>query len=392
MSWQGPSANNAAKRDGRRKCGNQAKIRGIKKKKLPQKPKGWHCQFFPLIFRTMANRHLARSVVLQVLFERDSLGGAMTPDEVQSRLSDYAKEFGARESDMPFMKELLQMVIAKQKEIDGVIEVAAPEWPLEKIAAVDRNILRLGLAELLYADRSQVPEKVAINEAIELAKSFGSASSSRFVNGVLGAVYVELGEPGKNDGAARKKGGSNSGKMPTEHLAGAVVYARSKGEVYLAFVHDIFGHWTISKGKVEENEDVRSGAIREIKEEMGLDIKIKEELGVNEYIANDSKIEGGKKRKRVTYFLAESPFSELKLGPSGGLDDAQWFPLSSVGELNFYDDTLKIIIPAINALARRNPDPQKPEIQENVEGQKKVEEKEESHEARVERRGGRRHR
>jgi len=340
----------------------------------------------------MANRHLARSVVLQVLFERDSSGGTMIKEDCEKRLVEYSKEFGARESDMSFMKQLLQSAMAKQKEIDEVITRAAPEWPLDKIAAIDRNVLRLGLTELLYADRAQVPAKVAINEAIELAKSFGSNSSGRFVNGVLGAVYVELGEPGKNEGAARKKESQRPAKMPTEHLAGAVVYAKSAGETYLAFVHDIFGHWTISKGKVEENEDVRSGAIREIKEEMGLDIKIKEELGVNEYIANDSKIEGGKKRKRVTYFLAESPFSELKLGPSGGLDDAQWFPLSSVGELNFYDDTLKIIIPAINALARRNPDPQKPEIQENVEGQKKVEEKEESHEARVERRGGRRHR
>ena len=141
--------------------------------------------------------------------------------------------------------------------------------------------------------------------------------------------------------------------MPTEHLAGAVVYARQGGETYLAFVHDIFGHWTISKGKVEEGEDVRQGAIREIQEEMGLTIKIIEELGVNEYIANDSKVEGGKKKKRVTYFLAESPFSDLKLGPSGGLDDAQWFPLASVGDLNFYDDTLKIIIPAINLLAQK---------------------------------------
>ena len=316
----------------------------------------------------------------------------MIKEDCEKRLVEYSKEFGARESDMSFMKQLLQSAMAKQKEIDEVITRAAPEWPLDKIAAIDRNVLRLGLTELLYADRAQVPAKVAINEAIELAKSFGSNSSGRFVNGVLGAVYVELGEPGKNEGAARKKESQKPVKMPTEHLAGAVVYAKSAGETYLAFVHDIFGHWTISKGKVEENEDVRSGAIREIKEEMGLDIKIKEELGVNEYIANDSKIEGGKKRKRVTYFLAESPFSELKLGPSGGLDDAQWFPLSSVGELNFYDDTLKIIIPAINALARRNPDPQKPEIQENVEGQKKVEEKEESHEARVERRGGRRHR
>jgi len=300
----------------------------------------------------MANRHLARSVVLQVLFERDASDKKLTTDEAFSRLSEYAKEFGARDSDMTFMKELLQTALAKQKEIDEVIVRAAPEWPLEKISAIDRNILRLGLTELLFADRAQVPAKVAINEAIELAKSFGSASSGRFVNGVLGAVYIELGEPGKNEGSTRKNE-LPKGKMPTEHLAGAVVYARQGGETYLAFVHDIFGHWTISKGKVEEGEDVRQGAIREIQEEMGLTIKIIEELGVNEYIANDSKVEGGKKKKRVTYFLAESPFSDLKLGPSGGLDDAQWFPLASVGDLNFYDDTLKIIIPAINLLAQK---------------------------------------
>lgn len=276
----------------------------------------------------------------------------MTTDQSYARLADYGQEFGARDSDMPFMKNLLQTAVAKQKEIDEVIVRAAPEWPIEKIAAIDRNVLRLGLTELLFADRAQVPAKVAINEAIELAKSFGSASSGRFVNGVLGAVYVELGEPGKNEGGTRKEASQKPAKMPTEHLAGAVVYARSEGETYMAFVHDIFGHWTISKGKIEEGEDIQAGAVREIKEEMGLDIKIMQELGVNEYIANDSKIEGGKKRKRVSYFLAEAPFTELKLGPSGGLDDAQWFPLAAVGDLNFYDDTLKIIVPAINALAR----------------------------------------
>ena len=335
----------------------------------------------------MANRHLARSVVLQVLFERDSSDGKMTSDEAISRLLDYGKEFGARDSDMPFMKELLSTAIAKQKEIDEVIVRAAPEWPIDRIAAIDRNILRLGLTELLFSDRTQVPAKVAINEAIELAKSFGSASSGRFVNGVLGAVYVELGEPGKNEGGMRKDAGQKPVKMPTEHLAGAVVYARSEGETYLAFVHDIFGHWTLSKGKIEDGEDIQAGAIREIKEEMGLDITIVQELGVNEYVANDSKVEGGKKRKRVSYFLAESAFSELRLGSSGGLDDAQWFPLSAVGDLNFYDDTLKIIVPAINVLARKTPDAEEP-----VEAQKPVEEREETRESRVESRGGRRRR
>ena len=303
----------------------------------------------------MANRHLARSVVLQVLFERDSSSGALSHDECVSRLQSYSQEFGARDSDMPFMTQLLQTAVAKQKEIDTVIVKAAPEWPLEKIAAIDRNILRLGLTELLFSDRAQVPAKVAINVAIEIAKNFGSASSGRFVNGVLGAVYVELGEPGKNEGAARKQGpgGQGMGKMPVEQLGGAVVYAKHEGETYLAFVHDIFGHWTISKGKTQGGEDVKTGTMRSIKEELGLDVTLREELGVNEYTANDPEVKGGKKRKRVTYFLAESPFSDIKLGSSGGLDDAQWFPLSQVGSLNFYDDTLKIIIPAINILAQK---------------------------------------
>jgi len=302
----------------------------------------------------MANRHLARSVVLQVLFERDASDGKMRAGDAESRLKEYAQEFGARESDMPFMANLLQTVIAKQKEIDEVIVRAAPEWPLEKISAIDRNILRVGLGELLYADRTQVPAKVAINEAIELAKSFGSASSGRFVNGVLGAVYVVLGEPGKSEGSGRKKEVAKPGKMPVEELVGAVVYAREASDVYLALVHDIFGHWTLSKGKLQEGESQNDGAIRKVKEEIGLDAKIEEQLGENEYIANDSNAQGGKKRRHATYFLARAKFHDLVLKREGGLDDAQWFPLASVGDLNFYDDILPVVTRAINILAQKD--------------------------------------
>ena len=87
----------------------------------------------------------------------------------------------------------------------------------------------------------------------------------------------------------------------------------------------------------------------------------------------------------MSYFLAESAFTDLHLGSSGGLDDAQWFPLGSVGDLNFYDDTLKIIVPAINVLARKTSG-----SEAEVEAQKPVEEREETHESRIERRGGRR--
>lgn len=300
----------------------------------------------------MANRHLARSVVLQVLFERDTAANKMSAADVESRLKDYTKEFGARDSDMAFMKQLVETAIAKQKEIDEVIVKAAPEWPLEKIAIIDRNVLRLGLTELLFADRTQVPAKVAINEAIELAKTFGSASSGRFVNGVLGAVYIELGEPGKTDGIPRKKEGQKSGPMQVEELVGAVVYAREKGEVYLALVHDIFGHWTLSKGKLLEGESQEDGVKRKVTEEMGLEVTVDENLGENEYIANDSE-NGGKKRRHATYYLARTDFRDLTLKRAGGLDDAQWFPLAAVGDLNFYDDILPVVTRAINLLAQK---------------------------------------
>lgn len=301
----------------------------------------------------MANRHLARSAVLQVLFERDASAGRMTNDQALGRLAEYAEEFGTRDSDTAFMRTLLQLVISKQKEVDEVIVRAAPEWPLDKIAAIDRAILRLGLSELLFADRAQVPAKVAINEAIELAKAYGGASSSKFVNGVMGAVYVDLGEPGKTEGVGRKKEVSTPGRMMVDELVGAVVYAREGNDVYLALVHDIFGHWTLSKGKLQEGEAREAGVARKIREELGLNVQVEMQIGENEYIANDPSADGGKKRRHATYFLARSEFNDLITKQDGGLDDAQWFPLAAVGDLNLYDDILPVVMRAIGTIAQR---------------------------------------
>lgn len=250
------------------------------------------------------------------------------------------------------MEDLLKGTLSRKEDLDLVIGKAAPEWPLERIAPVDRNVLRLGLYELLFADRDKVPAKVAINEAIELAKSFGGENSGRFVNGVLGAVYKELGEPGKDEVSKKKKDVPYE-EMPVQHLGGAVVFARQGKDVYLALVHDIFGHWTLSKGKIGDNPDIANetieeGTIREIKEEIGLDITIREKLGENEYVASDPKL--GKKRKHVTYFLAESPFTEVKLEQKGGLDDARWFRLQDALDLNFYEDMLPIVTKAVQSL------------------------------------------
>jgi len=310
------------------------------------------------------NRHLSRSVVLQTLFELDfdaeakALEGNGRPrasnEDALALLRKNKDEFAPGSGDAAFMETLLLNVLAKKGELDAIIEKAAPEWPIDKISVIDRNVLRLGLCELLFADRSEVPAKVAINEAIELGKSFGGDKSGGFVNGVLGAVYKEIGEPGKSEkGKRKKKPDVPYEKMPVEMLGGAVVFAREEGDVYLALVHDIFGHWTLSKGRVEEGENVEEGTIREIKEELGLDITIVTKLGENEYVANDP--EQGKKRKHVTYFLAEAPFKEIRsLEDKGGLDDAKWFKLAGILDLNFYDDILPIVTKAINLLLKKD--------------------------------------
>src|SRR6185369_1678637 len=150
----------------------------------------------------MANRHLSRSIVLQSLFEWDFSHKNST--EAMDIFARNAEEFAPGMGDFSFMETLVKGVLDKQKDIDLIIEKAAPDWPIDKISVMDRNILRIGLYELLFSDRSQVPPKVAINEAIELSKTFGGETSSKFVNGVLGAVYKELGEPGKEETSKEK--------------------------------------------------------------------------------------------------------------------------------------------------------------------------------------------
>lgn len=291
----------------------------------------------------MANRHLARSVVLQTLFEWDTTH--VSEAEARAILARNGAEFGGDDADMPFMETLLTGVLAKKEDIDLITAKAAPEWPLERIAPVDRNILRLGLFELLFADRSQVPAKVAINEAIELAKTFGGESSGRFINGVLGAVYKEIGEPGKDE---KGKSKLKREDLPLEKLGGAIVYAKHDGQYYLALVHDVFGHWTLSKGHIQNDPTPEKGVERVVKEEMGLTAKVEAQVGENEYVASHP--EKGKVRKHVWFFLAASEFEPIQLKRSGGLDDAKWFRLQDILDLNFYDDMLPIVTAAVQKL------------------------------------------
>lgn len=167
----------------------------------------------------MANRHLSRSIVLQSLYEWDfnnfrntqkmenlyGIKDAQDDPNLKEAVEHNIEKFGPGIEDPSFTWKIVRGIVERLKKIDKIIEKGAPEWPIEQIAVIDRNVLRIGIYELLFANREEVPPKVAINEAIELAKTFGGESSGKFINGVLGTIYREIGEPMKDDSTEKAK-------------------------------------------------------------------------------------------------------------------------------------------------------------------------------------------
>ncbi len=149
----------------------------------------------------MSNRHLARTLSMQTLYEWDFNGkkGKSLVDNVRENMKKFAPDF----DDGGFAESIVEGVIENLDEIDKTIEKYAPEWPLDQITIVDRNVLRIGIFELKY--NPDIPPKVAINEAIELAKGFGGESSGKFVNGVLGAIFRDIeGREGEEGNRGKK--------------------------------------------------------------------------------------------------------------------------------------------------------------------------------------------
>jgi N utilization substance protein B len=158
----------------------------------------------------MGSRHLSRSVAMQSLYEWDFSEKKL---DLEGIIERNIQEFSPGMEDETFIWELAVGVVKYLKEINKIIKKAAPQWPIDQISIVDRNILRIGIYELLYEDEKAVPPKVAINEAIELAKSFGGENSGKFVNGVLGTVFELISDQKESSKkSTKKKKGKKSSK------------------------------------------------------------------------------------------------------------------------------------------------------------------------------------
>jgi N utilization substance protein B len=177
-----------------------------------------------------SNRHLGRIIALQTLYEQDFRRDS---DDATFDLSEVLKRniarYEATIDDTTFIEELVAGVDGEQDQLDAVLQPLAPEWPISQIARMDRVILRMGAYELLHSQ--SVPPKVVINEAVELAKAFGSTNSSKFVNGVLGTLLrKQQGDDTPADSTAKASATSDDTPDITEEDAKEARPAKEKDD------------------------------------------------------------------------------------------------------------------------------------------------------------------
>jgi len=278
----------------------------------------------------MANRHLARTIALQALFEWDFTNAE---HDVLESLDYDQQEFAPDFDDQGFALNLVRQVIKHRREIDKLIVEFAPEWPLDQITLVDRNVLRIGIYELKLSQ--EIPPKVAINEAIELAKAFGGDASGKFINGVLGSIYKEMMTKGEKQTLASQG--------IKEISAGGMIYHQTEESYQFVLVLDAYGKWTFPKGHVEEGETLEKVALRELNEETGLKkLKVIEYLGETEVKVHKPEVKPF--RKLIKYFLVEAQDTDL-LQPSQEvteIKEVKWFSKDEALEILGYDNAKDI--------------------------------------------------
>jgi N utilization substance protein B len=277
----------------------------------------------------MSNRHLARTLALQTLFEWDFNGQS---EDLLDILKYNFQEFAVEFDDNDFSTGLVLGVQKHQAEIDALIKKYAPEWPLEQITNTDRNCLRIGIYELKYDPN--IPPKVAINEAIELAKTYGGDSSGKFINGVLGSIYKEMEAAGLKQNMEEK--------IDRETSVGGVVYLPQADQYKIAMILNAYGKWALPKGHIEQAEDQTTAVLREVEEETGLkNLEVQDYLGQSEFKIKSP--QATTVLKTVHFYLIKSQDDKIVVPQADELKDVQWFDPATAYAKADYENVKEIL-------------------------------------------------
>lgn len=300
----------------------------------------------------MLTRHKSREIVLQTLFNLDFRFGVNNMNEekaleIYENIGKTLYGFSKEDNDN-FSKKLLVEILKNKESIDKIIIKTTPDWGLEKTGILDRNILRLGLCEMLFSGLG-VPPRVVINESIELAKTFGQKKSYKFVSGVLGTIYETANLEERN-----KKLDSKTKKVVKKKKVGALPYYLKGEDIMILMAHNIFNKWTLPKGSFDNSLKSIEGNLEMImKEKLNAEGIVEERLGENKYRAGENKKEIISKSISYYLFNITNP-NEVKLNKERkGLNNLKWISLKKFKEIDKYDDLEKVFEKGIKLILEK---------------------------------------
>ena len=291
------------------------------------------------------SRRDIRACIIQSLYEADFNDVPIEQDEFIKIYNRITKHTNPELENNQFAITIIKGIVSHYDNINKIIEEVATNWSMDKIGILDRNILRLGIYEILNGKTLDVPGRVALNEAIELSKMFLNETAKNFINGVLGNVYNEVKDESEEEYSSKK--------ITNQQSVGSLVYyanPETKNIKYI-LIKDIFNRWSLPKSKLLEKESVKDGAMRVVKDELSITATPSTEIGSNEYISHAPE---GSIRKQVKYLIAKTNTLEFTLKHSEGLDEASWFDEEEVKKLKLYSDMKEIIFNGIALIREEN--------------------------------------
>ncbi len=290
-------------------------------------------------------RNETRIAVVQVLYYADISNSLDSLDFLFEKYNYIKNELHDVDIDDSYAKKVIEGIVSKRNEIDELMNKVATEWPVEKMDILDRNILRLGVFEVLFNKTLETPPKVAVNEAIEVSKKLSGIKSSKFINGILGTILSNI-DIKKQEEVGRK----------VKKYVSVFVYKVLDEKPLFLLIRDIWNKWTIPKGEILPSDTIYPSAFKIMKEKFEIEVKPEEEFGENTFIAHPPE---GVVRKEVLYVLAKTEDKEVGKYDEEKYKDVSWFSLEEMKELKLYKDLKKIAIDTAENITKSYQDKKK---------------------------------
>ena len=297
----------------------------------------------------MSRRHQSRELILKTLYNLDVLDDLKPYTDINYVIDTMNKirviDSVDSKDDLDYSKKILSAIIDRINTINDILTKAAPEWPLDKINIIDRNILRIGIYEIIFANDEGTPPKVAINEAIELAKEYSGQKSFSFVNGVMGTIYKEI--------FNNKELEQNQQKENKKEISfiECVPYSLDKNMLYLGFILDKNKKWCFPKSEEDKNKNIEENILNILNNKFDVIERINEYTKLTNKSITLSKREGEKIKENTTFYLIKMDYKIINSQNTDKSISAKWIKSNEIEKLNKQNDIEDIINKTLEKLS-----------------------------------------